>query len=50
MFFMSKVNEDNQDILTEFYKIMYLMGVSSNKKFELSSYQLKDVVQTRYTK
>ena len=50
MFFMSKVNEDNQDILTEVYKIIYSMGVSSNKKVDLSSYQLKDVVQTWYTK
>ena len=42
MFFGSKVNEEPQDFLDEVYKILYVMGVSSNEKAKLDSYQLKD--------
>ena len=49
MFFGYKVNEDPQDLLDEFQKILYAMGVSSNEKAELASYQVKDAAQTWYT-
>ena len=48
MLFGSKVNEYPQDFLDDVYKILCAMGVSSNEKAELSSYQLKDVAQTWY--
>ena len=48
MSFGSKVNDDHQDILYEFSKILYATGVSSNEKAKISSYQLKDVDQTLY--
>ena len=43
MFFGSKVNEDPQDFLDEVNNILYSMGVSSNGRSNLASYQLKDV-------
>ena len=49
MFFGCKVNQDTQDFIDIVYKILYYMGVSSNKKAELDSYKLKDVTQTWYT-
>ena len=49
MFFGSKVNEDPQDFLNEVYKILYALGVTSNKNAELVRYQVKDVAQTWYT-
>ena len=48
MFYESKVNEYPQDFLDEVYKILYVMGVSSNEKVELASSQLKDVAPTWY--
>ena len=50
MFFGCKVNEYPQDFPYEVYNILYAIGVSSNQKSELSSYQLKDMTQTWYTK
>ena len=47
--FGSKAKEDPKDFLDEFYKILYAMGVTSNEKDELATYQLKDVAQTWYT-
>ena len=38
MFFESKVNDDPKDFPDEVYKILYAMGVNSNKKDELASY------------
>ncbi|TMX04919.1 hypothetical protein EJD97_003881 [Solanum chilense] len=49
MFFGSKVNEDPHDFVDEVYKIWHAMGVSSNEKARLASYQLKDMSQTWYT-
>ena len=46
MFLGVKVNEDPQDFLDEIYKILYFMGLTSNEKVELPSYQLKDVAHT----
>ena len=43
LFFGSKVNEDPQDFLDEVNNILYSMGVSSNGRSNLASYQLKDV-------
>ena len=47
-FYGSNVNEDPQEFIYEFYKILYAMGVSSSEKAELATYQLKDVSQTLY--
>ena len=49
MFYRSKVSEDPQDFIDKVYKILYSMGLTLNKKVVLPSYQLKDVVYTRYT-
>ena len=49
MFFGSKVNEDPQEFLNEIYKTLYSMGLTSNKKAKIASYQLKDVAQTWHT-
>ena len=49
MFLGSKVNEDPQEILDEVYKIFNAIGVSSNEKVELATYQLNYVAQTLYT-
>ncbi|XP_015086975.1 uncharacterized protein LOC107030088 [Solanum pennellii] len=46
MYFGSKVDEDPQDFLDEFYKIMFAMGVSTIERAELAAYNLKDVAQT----
>ena len=43
MFFGSMVNEDPKDFLYEVYKILHYMGLNSNEKADLASYQLKDV-------
>ncbi|WMV24766.1 hypothetical protein MTR67_018151 [Solanum verrucosum] len=45
----SRIGEDPQGFLDEIHKIVDAMGVSSGKKEELASYQLKDVAQIRYT-
>ena len=45
-FYWSEVNEDPQDFIDKVYKILYAMGLTSNEKFDLTSYQLKDVAQT----
>ena len=42
------MNEDPQNFLDEVYKIFYAIGVISNDKAELATYQLKDVTQTWY--
>ena len=43
MYFGSKVDEDPQDFLGKFYKILFAMGVSTNEKAALAPNQLKDV-------
>lgn len=48
MFYESKKNEDPLIFLDEFYKIPYAMGLISNEKDKLASYQLKDVAQKLY--
>ena len=48
IFLGSKVDEDPQDFLDEFYKIFVVMGVSTTKKTGLAAYPLKDVAQTWY--
>lgn len=45
----TKVNEYRQDILDEFYKIFYSMGMILNEKVELSFHELKYVAQILYT-
>lgn len=45
IFFGSMVNEDPQEYLDDVYKILYAMGVKSNKKAELAAYNLKDVAK-----
>lgn len=47
--FRSKLNEDPQEFLDEFYKILYSIEVGFNGKAKIASYQLKDVAQTSYT-
>ena len=47
-FYGSKVEEDPQDFIDEVYKILYVMGLTTSEKVELSTYQLKDVAQTWY--
>ena len=49
MFYGSKVNEDPQYFIDQVYKILLTMGVTSNEKFEQSTYKLKDVAQIWYT-
>ena len=44
-FYGSKVEEDTQEFIDEFYKILFAMGLSTSEKFELDTYQLKDVAQ-----
>ena len=39
-FYVSKVDEDPQEFLSEVYKVLYSMGISSSKKAELASFQL----------
>ena len=48
MYFGSKIDEDPQDFLDEVYKILFVMVVSTTKKTELATFQLKDVAQTWY--
>ena len=45
MFYGSKVTEDRQYILDKVYKILFIIGVTSNEKVEQSTYQLKDMAQ-----
>ena len=47
-FYGSKVNQDPQDFLDEFYIILFDMGVTSIDKAEWEAYKLKDVAQTWY--
>ena len=47
-FYGSKVKEDPQGFIDEVFKVLYSMGVSSQKKAEVSAYQLKDVAQVCY--
>ena len=44
----SKVDEDPQEFLDLFYKVLYAIGMTSSEKVELASYKLKDVTQTLY--
>ncbi|XP_049364054.1 uncharacterized protein LOC125828771 [Solanum verrucosum] len=41
----SKLEEDPQRFINEVYKVLAIMGVSSQEKAELAAYQLKDVSQ-----
>ena len=45
----SKVAEYTHDFIDEVYKIVCALGVTSRKKVELDSYQLKDVAKLWYT-
>ena len=49
MLFGSNMNGDPQGFLDEVYKILYVMGMSSNEIVELAACQLKDVFKTWYT-
>ena len=46
MLFGSNMNGDPQGFLDEVYKILYVMGMSSNEIVELAACQLKDVFKT----
>ena len=43
IFLVSKVVEDPQEFLDDVYKMLSAMGVTSRKKAELASYQLREV-------
>ncbi|WMV24816.1 hypothetical protein MTR67_018201 [Solanum verrucosum] len=45
MFLGSKVGEDLQELVDEMYKVVDAMGVTSEEKSELATYQLKNVAQ-----
>lgn len=45
IFLGSKVGEDPEEFITEVYKTVHAMGVTSRKKAELALYQLKNVDQ-----
>lgn len=47
-FYGYKVDEDPQEFIDEFYKILFAMRSSTSEKFELATYQLKDVSQAWY--
>lgn len=47
-FYGSKVKEDQHEFIEEIYKILYAMGLTTSKKAELATYQLKGVAQTLY--
>ena len=49
IFLISKVREDIKDFLDGVYKVLSAIRVTSRKKVELESYQLRDVSQIRYT-
>ena len=49
IFLGSKVVEDSQKILDGVYKVFNALGVTSWKKEELNSYQLREVGQVSYT-
>jgi len=42
------VEEDPQRFIDEVYKVLAIIGVSSEEKAELATYQLKDVSQVWY--
>jgi len=44
----SKLDEDPQDFIDEIYKILDIMGVTSNEKAELAAFQLKGIAQVWY--
>ena len=44
-FFGYKVQEDPQRFIDEVFKVLDYMGVSSQEKAELSTYQLKDLLK-----
>lgn len=45
----SKVDEDAQKFIHEMYKILAIMGMSSEEKAELTAYQLKGVAHVCFT-
>ena len=47
-FYVSNIEEDPLEFLNEFYKILYVMGLTTSEKVELVTYQLKDMAQTWY--
>ena len=47
-FFGSKVEEDPQGFIHEVFKVVDSIGVTSQEKEELVTYQLKDVAQVWY--
>ena len=49
IFLGSKVGADPQEFLDGVYKVLSVIAVTSREKAELSSYQLWDVSQIRYT-
>ena len=46
--FRSKVDEDPQEFIYEVFNIILAMGLSTSEKVELTTYQLKDMVQAWY--
>ena len=44
-FFSSKVEDHPQGFIDEVFKVLDAVGVSSQEKAELATYQLKDVAQ-----
>ncbi|WMV18672.1 hypothetical protein MTR67_012057 [Solanum verrucosum] len=44
----SKVEEDPQGFIDEVYKVLAIMGLTSEQKAELAAYQLKDDAQLWY--
>ena len=44
-FYGSKVEEDPQGFIHEVFNVLDVMGVSSQEKTELSTYQIKDLAQ-----
>ena len=47
-FYGSKVEDDPHDLIDVVYKILYAIGLTTSKKDELATYQLKGVSQTWY--
>ena len=45
-FYGSKIEKSPQELIDEINKIINLMGLTTSKKAELSTYQIKDVAQT----
>ncbi|WP_353806047.1 hypothetical protein, partial [Acinetobacter baumannii] len=45
-FYGSKVEEYPEEFIDEIYKLLYVMGLTTGEKVEISTYQLKGVSQT----